>query len=193
MNIDAQWGLSASKKYTGLQLCKKQKWHEQLKMLSVSPSENLQGEISIRCLWPSWQSEAKDERAFKRATPTPENLSAVGPLSYLTTPSLLPRRQYLTGSHHRTLVRFRSLRTGNPACHMGSAPALLHAQSKSGKCVGCVACSMGIRDTGLHRRDVIEDLREIDKQRKVALLEFSRFAGSTVSDLLILLQITTTY
>ena len=51
---------------------------------------------------------------------------------------------------------------------------------------------MGIRDTGLHRRDVIEDLREIDKQRMVALLEFSRFSGSTVTDLLILLQITTT-
>ena len=99
-------------------------------MLSVFPSENFpKRDLSLILRW-FWQSEAKDAPAFKGATPTPENISAVGPLFYLTTPSLLPRRQYLTGSHHRTLVRFRSLRTGSPGCHMGSASALLHSQSK---------------------------------------------------------------
>ena len=103
-------------RHTGLQLSAMQETEvsaQASQNASVFPSEGIP-ERSLFGVWQSWQSEAKDEPAFKfkRATPTPENLSAVGPLFYLKTPSLLPRRQYLTGSQHRTLVRFRSLRTG---------------------------------------------------------------------------------
>ena len=59
-----------------------------IKMLSVFPSENFpKRDLSLlhRWFWQSWQSEAKDAPAFKVATPTPENISAVGPLFYLTT------------------------------------------------------------------------------------------------------------
>lgn len=97
---------------------------------SVFPSENLQKRSLFGVPGNLGNLRPNRDRRSKRVTPTPENFSAVGPhFPFLTTLSLLPRRQYLTGSHHRTLVRFTSLRTGNPVCHMGSASALLQAQS----------------------------------------------------------------
>ena len=54
---------------------------------------------------------------------------------------------------------------------MGSASTLLQAQSDlvSLWAVVLAQCELGTL-SGLDRRDVIEDLREIDKQRMVALL-----------------------